>query len=72
MTNPFVAVHRAVWRAVSDSVRSFRRQAPGARMIGEFAVKHAVSEAGKRLNSGTQTPVPSHPDKEPPGDAPAA
>ncbi len=52
MTNLFVSVHRAVWRSVSDTVRSIRRQAPGARMVGEFAVKHVVNEAHKKLNGG--------------------
>jgi hypothetical protein len=60
VTNPFVSVHRAVWRSVSDTVRSFRRQAPGARMIGEFAVKHVVNEAQKKFGGGDEhnnTPI---------------
>ncbi len=34
---------------VSDFVSSLRKQAPAARMIGEFAVKQAAQEANKRL-----------------------
>lgn len=49
VTNPFVAVHRAVWKSLSDTVQSLRGQAPGARMVGEFAVKHVVNEAQKKM-----------------------
>lgn len=49
VTNPFVRLHQHVWRTVGHTVESLRRQAPGARMIGEFAVKHAATEAQRRL-----------------------
>lgn len=34
---------------ITDFVSSLRKQAPAARMIGEFAVKQAAQEANKRL-----------------------
>lgn len=68
MTNPLVSVHRAFWRSVSGTVQSIRRQAPGARMIGEFAVKHVISEANKRLGGDDHTGP--KPQQEPDGDAP--
>ena len=49
VSNPFLRFHQHVWRTIGSSVDSLRRQAPGARMIGEFAVKHAVSEAQRRI-----------------------
>lgn len=49
VTNPLVSAHRHFWRTVNNTVQSLRRQAPGARMVGEFAVKHAVSEAQRKL-----------------------
>jgi len=51
VTNPLVSIHRNLWRTVNNTVHSLRRQAPGARMVGEFAVKHAVSEAQRKLSS---------------------
>jgi hypothetical protein len=36
-----------VFKQSADVVSSLRRQAPAARMIGEFAVKHLVNEAEK-------------------------
>lgn len=60
MTHPLLAFHRAVVKSVSDTVQSLRRQAPGARMIGEFAVKHVANEANKKLrgtsNASDATP----------------
>jgi hypothetical protein len=56
VTNPLVSVHRAVWRSVAGRVRSLRQQAPGARMVGEFAVKHAVREAQKKFAGGASEP----------------
>jgi hypothetical protein len=35
------------WKKSSEVASSFQRQAPGARMIGEFAVKQATKEAEK-------------------------
>ena len=42
-----------VGRVMSD----LRKQAPGARMVGEFAVKMGLSEIGKKLS-------PKKPDNE--------
>lgn len=44
-------------RRVNAFVGSLRRQAPGARMVGEFAVKHATNEVKKRVNPG-KPPTP--------------
>lgn len=49
VTNPLVSIHRAVWKSLSERVASVRRQAPGARMVGEFAVKQAVKEAQRKV-----------------------
>ena len=49
MTNPFLQVHRAVWRRINHVVREARSQAPAARMVGEFAVKQAAKEANKNI-----------------------
>ena len=38
---------------VSSAVQSLRAQAPGARMVGEFAVKLGLKELGRRI-SGTK------------------
>lgn len=40
---------REVISKVTDFVSSLRKQAPAARMIGEFAVKQAAKEANKKL-----------------------
>ena len=46
--NSFPTPHDVV-KKVADMVSSLRRQAPAARMIGEFAVKQAAKEANKKL-----------------------
>lgn len=40
---------RAVGRGVAGAISSLRRQAPGARMVGEFVVKAGTDEVAKRL-----------------------
>lgn len=54
MTNPFLVVHRAVWRRVNQVVRDARSQAPAARMVGEFAVKQVAKEGNKNLRKATE------------------
>ena len=54
VTNPFLVVHRAVWRRVNQVVRDARSQAPAARMVGEFAVKQVAKEANKNLRKATE------------------
>gem|GEM_PF-2432386 len=49
VSNPLFRIHQRVWSTIGSTVDSLRRQAPGARMIGEFAVKHAANEAQRRL-----------------------
>ena len=55
-----------VLKRTAETVSSFRRQVPAARMIGEFAVKHLAKEVEKlsrRFSSGTGK---SHTDVEHP------
>lgn len=47
MTHPLRAVGEGVGRLVND----LRRQAPGARMVGEFAVKLGLAELGRRISA---------------------
>jgi len=53
VTNPLLSFHRAVWRKINDTVTDMKKQAPAARMVGEFAVKHAANEANKNLKKMT-------------------
>ena len=43
---------RAVGDAVARMLGDFRKQAPGARMVGEFAVKAGLTELGRRIAQG--------------------
>ena len=54
MTNPFLVIHRAVWRRMDQVVRDARSQAPAARMVGEFAVKQAAKEANRNFRKVTE------------------
>jgi hypothetical protein len=45
---PFLTPREVVAK-VTDFVTSLRKQAPAARMIGEFAVKQAAKEANKKI-----------------------
>ena len=51
VSHPLFRIHQRVWSTIGSTVDSLRRQAPGARMIGEFAVKHAANEAQRRLRA---------------------
>ena len=53
ITAPLRMIGAEVGRVMSD----LRKQAPGARMVGEFAVKMGLSEIGKKLS-------PKKPDNE--------
>ena len=44
----------AIVRKVSATISDLRRQAPGAKMVGEFAVKHVANEATKKINEVTK------------------
>lgn len=65
VSHPFFRFHQHVWKTIGSTVETLRRQAPGARMIGEFAVKHATNEAQRRLrpqdsnNNSTHTSDPT-------------
>lgn len=43
---------RAAQAVVSRLVRVVRRDAPAARMVGEFAVKTGLREAARRIRGG--------------------
>lgn len=58
VTNPFLAIHRAVWRKVHSTIDDVKKQAPAARMVGEFAVKHVANEANKNIRKVTDTSPP--------------
>jgi hypothetical protein len=45
--NFFEHVISTAWKKSGEVAASLQRQAPGARMIGEFAVKQASKEAEK-------------------------
>ena len=59
VTNPFLSIHRAVWRKVNSIVSDMKKQAPAARMVGEFAVKHVASEANKNIRKVTDQSPPA-------------
>lgn len=50
--NSFDAVVRRVLRGAGQVVDDMRRQAPGARMVGEFTVRHLVREVRRRVEGG--------------------
>lgn len=52
LINAFTAPARVAHRRVAAVVDSVRRQAPGARMVGEFAVKIGLKEIGRRIQGG--------------------
>lgn len=52
---PFLTPKQAMTK-LSEFVSSMRKQAPAARMIGEFAVKQAAKEANKKLRPTDQQP----------------
>ena len=48
--NP-LSLASSIVRRLQNSLRDIQRQAPGARMVGEFAVRQAVKEANKTLQN---------------------
>ena len=60
VTNPFLSIHRAVWRKVHSTVSDVRKQAPAARMVGEFAVKQVAKEANKNIRKVTDPSPPAN------------
>ncbi|MEY5059833.1 MAG: hypothetical protein RJA51_1580 [Actinomycetota bacterium] len=61
LTTPVRALGDAVVRRADD----IRRQAPGARMIGEFAVRTGLREVGKRFGGQPSTPPTGDGDPQP-------
>ena len=58
VTNPLLSIHRSVWRKINQTVNDMKKQAPAARMVGEFAVKHVANEANKNMRKVTDPPPP--------------
>jgi hypothetical protein len=58
VTNPLLSFHRAVWRKINETVNDMKKQAPAARMVGEFAVKHVANEANKNIRKVTDPSPP--------------
>lgn len=56
---------RALGDAVVRRADDIRRQAPGARMIGEFAVRTGLREVGKRFRGQPSTPHTGDGDPQP-------
>jgi len=56
-------LHTKVWQKISRTIADLRQQAPGARMIGEFAVRQASKEATKKISSFTQSQDSTNPKK---------
>jgi hypothetical protein len=61
----FLKLHELMWKRSNEVVQSLQKQAPGAKMVGQFAVKFAVSEASKILSRLTNKPVETTPDESP-------
>jgi hypothetical protein len=58
VTNPLLSIHRAVWRKINQTMSDMKKQAPAARMVGEFAVKHVANEANKNIRKVTDPSPP--------------
>ena len=52
----------SLFRKISSTISGVRQQAPAARMVGEFAVKHVANEANKKI---TEVTKPHHNDQPP-------
>jgi hypothetical protein len=48
--NPF-SLASSIVRRMQHTLRGMQQQAPGARMVGEFAVRQAVKEATKTVQN---------------------
>lgn len=64
VTNPLLSIHRSVWRKINATVSDMKKQAPAARMVGEFAVKHVANEANKNIKKLTDNTSDSASDSE--------
>lgn len=43
-------------RRIAGTARSLQKQAPGARMVGEFSVKAGLKEIGRRIGRDRNAP----------------
>jgi hypothetical protein len=57
--------HELMWKKSTDIVQSLQRQAPGAKMVGQFAVKFATTEVSKFVAQLTNKPRESTSDESP-------
>lgn len=63
--NPF-ALQKAFIRQARKTIKELRAQAPGAKMVGEFAVKMAQGELKKKMNRKEQNSSEiEHQDEQP-------
>lgn len=59
-----------MWKRSNDVVQSLQKQAPGAKMVGQFAVKFAVTEVSKIVSRLTNRTGEASPDETPTDPAP--
>ncbi|MEY4632788.1 MAG: hypothetical protein RLZ18_160 [Actinomycetota bacterium] len=55
------ALPHVVYRKIATTIDGMRKQAPAARMVGEFAVKHLANEANKKIADVTKSQQPNDP-----------
>jgi hypothetical protein len=61
----FLKWHDLMWKKSNDVVRSLQKQAPGAKMVGQFAVKFATTEVSKVVSRLTNKPAETTSDDSP-------
>ena len=61
----FLKWHDLMWKKSNDVVRSLQKQAPGAKMVGQFAVKFAATEVTKVVSRLTNKPAETTSDDSP-------
>jgi hypothetical protein len=66
----FLKWHDVMWKKSNDVVLSLQKQAPGAKLVGQFAVKFAVTEVSKIVSRLTNRTGESSPDETPTDPAP--
>lgn len=59
------ALPHAVYRKITTTIDGMRKQAPAARMVGEFAVKHLANEANKKIADVTKPQQQNEPPTSP-------
>lgn len=59
----FLKLHELMWKKSNDLVHSLQKQAPGAKMVGKFAVNFAVTEASNFVSRLSSKPDKSGSEK---------